>query len=75
MRRIRRRGEEEGKDEEDEEGENEGEDEEEDKEKEGKLTCSMREESLSTEESTAMWREWRQNGCQPNFWQVRIGWI
>lgn len=28
------------------------------------------EESLSTNYSTKLWEEWKQNNCQPNFWKV-----
>jgi len=27
------------------------------------------EETLSTDKSMAMWREWKENNCQPNFWK------
>lgn len=29
------------------------------------------EESLSTFTSHSMWKKWKQNNCQPNFWMVR----
>ncbi|XP_075217277.1 N(4)-(Beta-N-acetylglucosaminyl)-L-asparaginase-like isoform X2 [Lycorma delicatula] len=32
------------------------------------LNMGFMPESLSTDESTAMWENWKKNSCQPNFW-------
>eukprot|EP00092_Neocalanus_flemingeri_P018161 GFUD01019657.1.p1 GENE.GFUD01019657.1~~GFUD01019657.1.p1 ORF type:complete len:364 (+),score=89.51 GFUD01019657.1:281-1372(+) len=33
------------------------------------VKMGFKEETLSTEQSLAMWQEWRDNNCQPNFWK------
>ena len=34
------------------------------------LSMGFVEESLTTAESKEMWKEWRNNNCQPNYWTV-----
>lgn len=29
-------------------------------------------ESLQTAESKSMWKKWKNDNCQPNFWKVRL---
>lgn len=35
----------------------------------------FKEEELSTEKSTKMWKDWKNNNCQPNYWKVIICFI
>ena len=30
------------------------------------------EENLSTNDSINIWKEWKRNKCQPNYWMVRV---
>lgn len=30
------------------------------------------EESLTTNRSTQVWEDWKNNNCQPNFWKVKF---
>ena len=32
------------------------------------IDMGFKEESLTTTESKEMWKEWRDNQCQPNYW-------
>lgn len=36
------------------------------------VMMGFKEESLSTPDSDNMWKTWKDNRCQPNFWTVRI---
>lgn len=35
------------------------------------VMMGFKKESLSTSSSKNMWKNWRKNQCQPNFWTVR----
>lgn len=34
------------------------------------VMMGFKKESLTTEQSKKMWKDWRQQNCQPNFWTV-----
>lgn len=34
------------------------------------VNMGFKKESLETDESQAMWNQWKANKCQPNFWKV-----
>lgn len=36
------------------------------------IMMGFKNESLTTEKSNDMWKQWKSNRCQPNFWTVRI---
>lgn len=36
------------------------------------IMMGFKNESLTTNKSDDMWKQWKSNRCQPNFWTVRI---
>lgn len=34
------------------------------------VSMGFTKENLTTEKSYSMWKEWKNNNCQPNFWRV-----
>lgn len=36
------------------------------------IEMDYKEESLSTNTSRSIWKQWKENNCQPNYWKVLI---